>query len=486
MLVHTDKEIHEVEWQQYITGVAVNLHQREASQSRWKQYAAGIAASTSIIASGAWFCWPAPLLPRLLDQDSPVPMTPEEASWMVCFIEVGTLISPFPATLMADHLGRKRSMLLCTPLFVFSVALIFFIRTLWSLCLARFIQGLAMGIPYTVLPLYLGEIASSEARGAISSFFGIAWSLGCLFPYCVGPYLSYNSLTYATFLLNIMFVVCFIWQPESPYFYALKNTPNKVADMLVRLRDSTSKDLTQKEVEEIQLEVRKSSEEKASWKDVIATPTDRKALFLIFIVGVVSFLSGQNAILTYSTDTFSKFSNNFIPPDFITIAIGIVTLIGSLFSVVTSDILGRRFLLLMSSITCAISLLIASGYFYLDSNTSIDVSSYSWVAPVAIMAFNLFITAGMHPVCVMYTSELFPTKTRGIASCISSMNLTFFSLLVLKFYESISIAMGIYFTYLCYALVCFIGVFLFYFMMPETKGKTFLEIREALVKSQNK
>ncbi|KAG8288199.1 hypothetical protein J6590_020963 [Homalodisca vitripennis] len=447
---------------------------------------AGIAASTSIIASGAWFCWPAPLLPRLLDQDSPVPMTPEEASWMVCFIEVGTLISPFPATLMADYLGRKHSMLLCTPLFVVSVALIIYIRTLWSLCLARFIQGLAMGIPYTVLPLYLGEIASSDSRGTVSSFFIIAWSLGCLFPYSIGPYLSYNSLTYATFLLNIIFVVCFIWQPESPYFYALKNKSNKVTDMLVRLRDSTSNDLTQKEVEEIQLEVRKSSEEKASWKDVIATPNDRKALFLIFIVGVVSFLSGQNAILTYSTDTFSKFSNNFIPPEFITIAIGIVTLIGSLFSVVTSDILGRRFLLLMSSITCAISLFIASSYFYLDSNTSFDVSSCSWVAPVAIMAFNLFITAGMHPVCVMYTSELFPTKTRGIASCISSMNLTFFSILVLKFYESISVVMGIYFTYLCYALVCFIGTFLFYFMMPETKGKTFLEIREALVKSQNK
>ncbi|XP_046669195.1 facilitated trehalose transporter Tret1-like [Homalodisca vitripennis] len=471
---------------QHIEYTQLNLHHGEADHSRWKQYIAGIAASTSIVASGAWFCWPAPLLPRLLDQDSPVPMTPEEASWMVSFIEVGTCISPFLGTLMADHLGRKNSMLLSTPLFVVSVALIIYIRTLWSLCLARFIQGLAMGIPYTVLPLYLGEIASSEARGIVSSFFMIAWSLGCLYPYCVGPYLSYNYLTYATFLLNIVFVVSFIWQPESPYYYALKNKPNKVTDMLVRLRDSTPEDLIKKEVEEIQLEVRKSSDEKASWKDVIATPTDRKALFLLLVVAVVSCLSGQNAMLTYSTDTFSKFSNNFIPPDFITIAIGIVTLIGGCISIPTSDTLGRRFLLLMSSVACAISLFIASGYFYLDSNTSVDVSSYSWVAPVAIMAFNFFLNAGMHPVCVVYTSELFPTKTRGIASCISSMSLTFSSLLVLKFYESISIAMGIYFTYLCYALVCFIGVFLFYFLMPETKGKTFLEIREALEKGQLK
>ncbi|KAG8288197.1 hypothetical protein J6590_020961 [Homalodisca vitripennis] len=459
MQVPKDKEAHEVEWQQYITGVAACL---------------------SLVASGAWFSWPAPLLPRLVGPDSPVPMTPEEVSWVVSSVEVGCLFSPFPSTFLADHYGRKLSMLFATPLFFIGLCLTIYIKTFWSLCLARFVAGFSMGIPWTILPLYLGEIATPKSRGAITSFFHVAWGLGCLFPYCVGPFLPFDMFTYVTFSLSVIFLICFAWQPESPYYYVMRGKPKEASKMLKILRGSHAPDLLQKELEEIQLEVKKSLEEKASWIDIFTNPADRKALLLIIIVGMVSFLSGQNAILTYATDTFSKFSNNFIAPDFITIAVGVVALLGSVFSVFTSDRFGRRFLLLISSIGCMISLVIASAYFYLDSNTSVDVSSYSWVAPVAIMSYNLFVTAGMHPVCVTYTSELFLTSTRGVASSISGINLTFCSFLVLKFYEPISAAMGIYFAYLCYALTCLIGMVLFYYMMPETKKKTFLEIRESL------
>lgn len=430
---------------------------------------------------GAWFGWPAPLLPRLLGPDSPVVMSPEEASWMVSIIELGTVVAFF-CSYVSDRYGRKFSILLSVPIIFVTLILTVFVKTITALCVARMLQGAAICFPYTVLPLYLGEIASPEARGRVTSFFHIFWGLGCLFPYCVGPFLSYDTFTYVTFGTTVLFALCFFWQPESPYYYAIRGKELEMKKALIRLRDSPTEEELRKELEEIQLEVKKGLEVKASWRDVIATPADRKALLLLIIVGIISFLSGQNAILTYTTDTFYRIGNDFLSPDAIMLGVGTVAFVGSIFSILFSDMYGRRFLLFVSSIGCMISLFVASGYFYLQLNIKYDVTSFSWVAPVAIMSYNFFVTAGMHPVCVTYTSELFSTKTRGAASSINNISLAFCSFLVMKMYEPVTSAMGIYFIYLCFAIVCLIGTFLFYFMMPETKGKTFLEIREILEK----
>lgn len=439
----------------------------------------------SVFTAGVWFVWVTPLLPLLLGPDSPVPMTEEDASWMVASIELGCIISPFPATYFADRFGRKLSIFLCAPIFTISFLLTIFVKKFFYLCVARMLQGIALCIPYTVLPMYLGEIASVDVRGTVTSFFYIFWGLGCLFPFCVGPLLSYDSFTYISFGTTVLFVLCFIWQPESPYFYAMKENTEGLQKSLKRLRDSPTEESIKKEQEEIQHEVKKSLEEKATWYDLIATPADRKALFLIVITGSISFFSGQKAILSYSTDTFTRLGYTSYPsPDTITLGIGIVAFFGSSFSTFTSDKYGRRFLLIFSSVGCIISLATASAFFYIQTKTNIDVSSFMWVSPLAVMMYNLFVTAGLFPVCITYSSELFPTKTRGLAASICNTNYSFSAFIVLKTYFTVSQAMGgIYFIYLCYSVICVIGLVIFLLFAPETKGKTFLEIRKTLESS---
>lgn len=443
-----------------------------------------VTAATSLVAGGAWFAWPTPLLPHLLAPDSPVPMTPDEVSWMVSCVEVGCLVVPFPAVYISDNYGRKFCMLLSVPLYLFAALLINHVKTFASLSFARFLIGAGMCIPYTILPLYLGEIASPEVRGAVTSFYHIAWSLGCLIPYCIGPYLSFETYNYAIFSIGLLFLALFIWQPESPYFYALQKNSVELTNSLKRLRDSPSEDSIQMEIKEIETEVMKSQEERGSWRDVIATPADRRALLLLMALGTVSFLSGQNAILTYTTETTSLLPT-IISPDVITIMVGVVMVFASVLSLFLSDLFGRRFLILSSSIGCTVCLAATSVYFFLYFNLERDVADFSWIAPLALLGFNFFLTFGMHPVCVTYSSELFPTNTRGVANGILGINITFCSFFVLKTYEPITNSFGIYFVYLIYTAVCLAGTIFFYFMMPETKGKSFLEIKEDLIKYCN-
>lgn len=89
------------------------------------------------------------------------------------------------------------------------------------------LQGFGMGITYTVLPLYLAEIAQPRIRGAISTFFEGMWCLGILLEYCLGPYVSYNSLAILSLLVPLVFLATFTFMPESPYFLVMQQENHK-------------------------------------------------------------------------------------------------------------------------------------------------------------------------------------------------------------------------------------------------------------------
>lgn len=71
-----------------------------------------IPACIAAFTTGMTFAWSAPVLETLLSKDSPIPMTPDEGSWMVAIIELGNYLSPIPAGYLVNRIGRKWSLLL--------------------------------------------------------------------------------------------------------------------------------------------------------------------------------------------------------------------------------------------------------------------------------------------------------------------------------------------------------------------------------------
>lgn len=69
-------------------------------------------ACIAAFTTGMTFAWSAPVLETLLSKDSPIPMTPDEGSWMVAIIELGNYLSPIPAGYLVNRIGRKWSLLL--------------------------------------------------------------------------------------------------------------------------------------------------------------------------------------------------------------------------------------------------------------------------------------------------------------------------------------------------------------------------------------
>lgn len=80
------------------------------------------------------------------------------------------IAAPFIAGPLADHIGRKWTLLSSALFFIVSFILLLTTNNVPQMYVARLIQGFGVGFVMTVQPMYIGEIASDNVRGALGSF----------------------------------------------------------------------------------------------------------------------------------------------------------------------------------------------------------------------------------------------------------------------------------------------------------------------------
>ncbi|KAJ8920256.1 hypothetical protein NQ315_011917 [Exocentrus adspersus] len=111
--------------------------------------------------------WTSPVLVKLEDAhktpfDSP--LSSEEASWISALLPFGAIFGPFIYGFLAELIGRKLTLLTCAVPFLFSYLLLAFAKVPWIYYVARFIAGTSLGGVFTVIPIYVGEIAEDSNR----------------------------------------------------------------------------------------------------------------------------------------------------------------------------------------------------------------------------------------------------------------------------------------------------------------------------------
>nr|BAQ02351.1 sugar transporter [Nilaparvata lugens] len=466
----------------------IQLNKREESKSCSKmimhfatnQYIAGLIGSISVMVGATCIAWVAPILHILQGPDSPVPMTSDQTSWMVSFIEIGPFFTPTISGILSDRIGRKPCIYFSVFLYLASWVLMLSVYTVPALYAARTLQGMALGITFTIVPMYLGEIAENHIRGALTTLFQTLFHVGLLFEYCIGPYFSYETVLYVNAALSVLFFGLFYFQVESPYYYLIKNNEYKALLALTTLRGNQPAVKIEQELREMKAVIEKemSGPSKVSFSDVFKTRADRKALFLVVVITVTKAYCGLLAILSYATEAFRvNDEGSVLGPNEYTILIGLQMVIVVGISAKFVDSLGRRPLILASSFGCFVCNVLVCVYFYMNQYSSYDLTKYHWLIFSCFSLFAFFFSFGLGPVALTLQSELFPTNTRGIASSFCALSFTVASFLCLKLYQVFTDHYGLYLNYLLFSIFCMIGFILTFIFLPETKGKSFSEIR---------
>uniref|UniRef100_A0A1B6KDF5 Major facilitator superfamily (MFS) profile domain-containing protein n=1 Tax=Graphocephala atropunctata TaxID=36148 RepID=A0A1B6KDF5_9HEMI len=444
------------------------------------QYVAAITGSLCFTLVGASTAWPSPTLIKMANHQTPLELNVIQISWMVSLMFLGHITSPIPAGYIMDWFGRKKTCLYMSVLPFTSWLLIYFAHSPFHLYIARYAAGLWIGITSTIVPVYVGEIAGTELRSALTTINNCLFNFGILFSYIVGPYVSYYNLAIACEALVVVFFCSFLFMPESPHYFLKNGKKEDAFKSLIWLRQGQSEEEIKAELGRIEEAIETIKNQTGSLKDIWYDPGNRKAFIISVVYAVLKRLSGSNIIQAYVSVTLPPVSLGVLDPDSCVIVIGIISFISSVVATPISARFRRRPLMTISCGGCAVTCAVVMVWFYLDQFTVINVSHYSdaifWSLTLYYVVFNL----AFGPIGTSIKGEVFSANVKALSSSLTTLSVAITAFIMNKYYLIFDDSIGMYVNYLIYLIACILALVFTWVYVPEMHNKSLEEIRELL------
>jgi MFS family permease len=154
----------------------------------------------------------------------------------------------------------------------------------------------------------------------------------------------------------------------------------------------------------------------------------------------------------------------------------VLCFLGALLGARMTDVLGRRPLLLYTTIFCSVCFAIITGTSKLAtddaSNTTAANATVAW-----IFIFGIVFSFGWTPLQSMYIAETLPTTTRAKGTALGNFA-SAASSTVLQYSSGPAFEKIGYYFYLVFVFWDLIEVVIMYFYFPETKDRTLEELEE--------
>lgn len=339
---------------------------------------------------------------------------------------------------------------------------------------------MGVGMSYTANPMYVSEVADVNIRGALSTLMAVNVFTGSLIAGCVGPWNTYFVLGIVLLSIPVLFVLTFIWFPETPYYLVSKGKNAEAMKAISFFTDIKDDNLLREELDVVRKNMGDNSdgssfeEFKFKFSDVRLLMKVRNRRALLIIMGLIlgQQLSGNFTTIQY-LETMFQSAKIGIDSHYATIIVLAVGLVSGGIATVTVENAGRRPLLIYSCFGCAVTLLILGTYLSINASGT-DVSSVNLLPVLAVIVFVVVYQIGLGTMPNLLIGELFPTNVKGIAGALITIFDGLMGFVVSNQYNSTA------FFYLFFSASCFILFIFVYGFVPETKCKTFNEIQDML------
>lgn len=398
--------------------------------------------------------------------------------WALCVssFAVGGPIGSAIGGQLSATLGRKKTMFANSCLFVLSGLVMALAVNMYMLILGRFLVGIASGAATILVPLYLGELAPPNLRGALGTTYQVAMVLGIL----VTDLLAFgfagesDGLTRPGWRLmfgfaGILGLLQLLLAPlliESPRWLLNNGNPKDAEETLRNLRQL---DDVVEEMDSISAANTSESGNVQSIGDVLRDPSIRLPLLVAVVLQFGQQLSGISAVMFYASSFFQHagLENPLIG---ITL-VYIVNVLATIVALMLMDSAGRRPLLIWSMVGMLVSTVILT----VGLSDLLPLSSVFSVG--GVMSFVWFFEIGLGPIPWLIAAEMFPPKSRTSATSIATM-VNWLGLFIIGIvFPTMQSALG-NFIYVPFAIMLSLTLAFSLKFVPETKGKTLDEIQE--------
>lgn len=208
------------------------------------------------------------------------------------------------------------------------------------------------------------------------------------------------------------------------------------------------------------------------------TPHARKAFAIgVFLLWLKTF-AGLYVMVTYAGQIFAA-AGSAMSPNAAAIVIGAIQLAGTWLAIVLVDRSGRRVLLAISTLGTGLSLMVLATYMLLKQ-WHWPLDGLGWV-PVGSFSAVLFLgSCGIIPMPFVIMAEVMPPKIRSYGSSMGMATLWAFAFALMKGYAWMVAALGMAGAFFVFAGCSFVGTAFVAVYLPETRGKSFEEIRRVM------
>lgn len=271
----------------------------------------------------------------------------------------------------------------------------------------------------------------------------------------------------------VLFVVLFIGIPESPQ-YLLACKRNAAAERSLRFYrncrrpDTTYESHFSAELNKLTaIAVQNAARPALRFADFV-TPSALRAMSIGPFLMAINQMSGAFAISNYAETIFKQTGSTF-DPQWSAIVMAASQVIGCYVASQLIDRMGRRMLLMISSIGAMLALLVTGTFTYAAAR-GVDVSALNWV-PLVFISFFIFIgSIGMVPVPYVILAEVIPANIRRVASVMCTCVVFLFAGIMLRLMPLLLDELHMYGSMWLFAAVCLVGLVFTIVFVKETKG----------------
>ncbi|XP_072947178.1 trehalose transporter 1-like protein isoform X2 [Epargyreus clarus] len=444
------------------------------------QYIAALSATLGALAAGSMLGWSSPVVFKITQDNSTdydFDISTSQGDWVSSLVNLGAAGVCFPIGLVMDAIGRKTTMLLLVLPFTLGWLLITFATNVGMLMAGRFITGVAGGAFCVTAPAYTSEIAQDSIRGTLGSYFQLMVTVGILFAYAVGSYTSVFVFNILCTIIPVIFGAIFFFMPESPSFLVVKGKDAEAKEALIRLRGRNYDVDT-----ELNVLLQKAEDARnnpVSFGSAITKKSAVKALIICYALMLFQQFSGINAVI-FNTSAIFDSAGATIEAAIATIIIGVIQVVATFTASLIVDKLGRRILLLSSTLLMCLCSTALGVFFFLKDEHGDDaaiVQNISWLPLLALSVFIIAFSIGMGPIPWMMAGELCLIDIKAFVGSTAGTFNWLLSFTVTSTFNSLNSAIGAGQVFWMFAAIMLVGFLFIFFVIPETKGKSFDEIQ---------
>ena len=392
--------------------------------------------------------------------------------WAAGCALVGCIAGCAAAGTVADYLGKKKGLALCSLCFALSSVGMLFATDLHQFVLWRLIGGVGIGAASVISPNYIAEIAPTKVRGRCVTLYQLGIVVGILAAVFINMLIqrmgdeAWNISTgwrwmfFAGVVPAILFGMMILPAVESPRWLMKMGRRDQALNVLSKLNGA---EVGRQEAAEIEISL---ATEEGHISELFTT--FRRPLLLGIMLAGLQQISGITPLFSFLPQIFRAAGTATSDAFFQSVLVSLVNLSFTLFALWLVDRAGRKTLILAGTTVQFVSFALV-GWFYHIHGSGLAVLIF-------VMSFVAGHAFGNGVACWVIISEIYPTKVRGRGMSIATTALWLVGYLGNQMFPIMQKHLGSDGTFWLFSAGALLTVILVGWLIPETKGRSLEEI----------